>query len=98
MAENEESPKHGSLSGPVKRPNDPSIRIESGEGQCENDEKIPENVAEGPPWILDPAMLWNSGSDLGNLERWRITQIEIVLGSDPISITAINGLCFLSGH
>ncbi|PON38977.1 hypothetical protein PanWU01x14_308420 [Parasponia andersonii] len=32
MAKNEESPEHGSLGSPVKRPNEPSIGIDSGEG------------------------------------------------------------------
>lgn len=71
MSKNKESPKHGSLSSPIERPNDPVVNIRSGGGEAEDDDYISDDIAHRPPWVLDPAMLGDGSADLGEIERRR---------------------------
>lgn len=110
MADNEESPEHGALEGPIERPEEPGIEMHSGSKQQSNYHYIPESVAEGPPGVLNPAMAGNRGSNLRNLEGRRRARIESIGGIIAVPCLlcfAINGgndvvgdlhLEFLLGH
>lgn len=78
MAENEEGPEHGPLSSPIHRPETPAIEIHGGGHQPGDDDDVPDDVAAGPPRVLDPAMLRNGGPNVGDPERRRRGRVESV--------------------
>lgn len=79
MSENKESPEHGSLSCPVEWPDIPIVKVNGCSCHCKYDNQVPQHIAEGPPWVLDPTVFGNGGSDLSYLEWRRSTWVEICI-------------------
>jgi hypothetical protein len=70
MPEDEESPEHGALRDPVKRPDEPAVEARGGRGEAEHDDDVAQHVAHGAPGVLDPAVLGDGRADLRQPE-WR---------------------------
>ena len=76
MAKNKQSPEHGPLSSPIKRPNQPIVQISSSSSQPKNHNDIPHNIAHGLPRVLHPAMLWYSCPNISQIEWWWSTRVK----------------------
>lgn len=87
MAENEESPEHGSLRNPIERPHYPVVKGRRGRGEPKYDHHVAHHVAHRPPRVLHPAMLGYGRSNLSQPERRRHPGVESCL----LPVTPLQG-------
>jgi hypothetical protein len=57
VTEDEERPEHGSLRGPVERPDELAVEARGGSSQPQDDDNIAQHVAHEALGVLDPAVL-----------------------------------------
>lgn len=77
MAKNKESPEHGALSKPVKRPNSPTVKVSRHSRQAKNHSHIPHNITHRLPRILNPTMLWNCCPNITQIKRRSCTRVKL---------------------
>lgn len=79
VAQNKESPEHGTLRNPVQRPHNPAVDIRRRHGEPGDDGDVSDDVAHRPPRVLHPAVLGYCRPDLGQPEGRRAARIETVI-------------------
>lgn len=72
---------------PIHGPERPAVKAGGGKREGGDDDGIAEDVAEGPPRVLDPAMRGNGGPDVADLERrWhpgpQVGRLVLFFGGD----------------
>jgi len=78
MTQHKQSPKHGPLSHPVRRPHGPMVQICRSRRHRRHNNHVPHDVAHRPRRALDPAVGRDSGPDLRDLERRRPSGLKLL--------------------